>query len=318
MRIALASVFLILLSLSASAQEATPEITAEAEALRLRPFTLEIGDVSGAAPADWTELQAGSYIRDDGEADQTYILHISAEGASLAELIDPFLEAYGLESLPESSESHESTLFTWSIHSFDYTPIDTDLLLRVDIGIAEAENRVYVVILQGFPEENEFLHAEVFIPAMDYFGLPLELIQEALGYESLSPLRLDSFGIETLYPLMWQEVNVGSYMRMEDENDLTTIIIQSSPDLEATAFAELLLETIGLPPELPESSESYEGSTLTWAIYEIDYQGYKLLLATAEDENLAYLVVMLCSAEEAESLRASLLVPVLDATKPIE
>jgi hypothetical protein len=318
MRVALASFLLIVLSLSAYAQEATPEITAEAETLRLRPFTLEIGDVSGAAPADWTELQAGSYLRDDGDADQTYILHISAEGASLADLIDPFLEAYGIESLPESSESHESTLFTWSIHSFDYTPIDTDLVLRVDIGIAEAENRVYVIILQGFPDDNEFLHSEVFIPAMDFFGLPLDVIQEALGYESLSPISLESFGIETVYPLMWQEVNPGSYMRMQDENDLTTVIIQSSPDLEASAFAELLLETIGLPPELPESSESYEGSELTWAIYEIDYQGYKLVLATAEDENLAYLVVMLCSAEEAESLRESLLVPILDATKPIE
>jgi hypothetical protein len=318
MRIALASFFLIVLSLSASAQEATPEITAEAEALRLRPFTLEIGDVSGAAPADWTELQAGSYLRDEGDADQSYILHISAEGASLADLIDPFLEAYGIESLPESSESHESTLFTWSIHSFDYTPIDTDLVLRVDIGIAEAENRVYVIILQGFPDDNEFLRAEVFIPAMDFFGLPLDVIQEALGYESLSPISLQSFGIETVYPLMWQEVNPGSYMRMQDENDLTTVIIQSSPDLEASTFAELLLETIGLPPELPESSESYEGSELTWAIYEIDYQGYKLVLATAEDENLAYLVVMLCSAEEVESLRESLLVPILDATRAIE
>ena len=63
-------------------------------------------------------------MREESETDQTYILHVAAEGVAAAELIDPFLAAYELESLPESSESHESPILAWAIYSFDYQPSD--------------------------------------------------------------------------------------------------------------------------------------------------------------------------------------------------
>jgi hypothetical protein len=317
MRTLIVTILLFLFSLSIQAQEATPESTVESEEnLPLRTFTLEIGEVSGVAPADWTELQAGAYLRD--ENGQTYILHVSAEGVAADELTDPFLAAYELESLPENSETYQASLMDWLIYSFDYRPIDTDLLLTVDMAVAEVENRVYVVILQSFPQDNESLRSQVFFPALDYFGLPLATIQEELGYEALSPVTLTNFGIESAYPMNWQEVNIGSYTRGNSQEDLTTLIIQSSPDLEAVVFAELLLETIGLPPELPEEVESYEGDSLNWSLYSVDYQAYRLVLATAEDEQLSYLVVLLCLAEEVEDLRNGVLLPVLDATKPID
>jgi hypothetical protein len=317
MRTLTLTMLLILFSLSLQAQEATPESTVEAEEnLPLRTFTLEIGEVSGVAPADWAELQAGAYLRD--ENGQTYILHVSAEGVEANELIDPFLAAYELESLPESNVTYQASLMDWLVYSFDFRPIDTDLLLTVDMAVAEEDSRVYLVILQTSPQENELLRSQVFFPALDYFGLPLATIQEKLGYEALSPVTLTDFSIESAYPINWQEVNLGSYMRGSSEEDLTTLIIQSSPDLEAAAFAELLLETIGLPPELPEAVEAYEGDSLIWSLYSVDYQAYRLILATAEDEQLAYLVVLLCLEEEVENLRNGVLLPVLDATKPID
>jgi hypothetical protein len=319
MRKMLALLLLLLIGWSLHAQEATPESTSEAErGVPLRTFTLEIGDLSGAAPADWTELQAGAYLRNEDEADQSYILHVSAEGVAVAELIEPFVAAYELESLPESRESYEASLLTWTIYSFDYSPTDMDLLLRVDMAVAEDESRVYVVLLQTFPQDNELLRSQIFFPALDYFGLPLATIQEALGYEALEPVTLTSFGIESAYPISWQEVKTGSYMRGRSDEDLTTLIIQSSPDLEAVAFAQLLLETIGLPPELPEEVEVYEGDDLSWSLYSIDYEDYRLLIASAEDGQLSYLVVLLGLTEEIENLRNGVLLPVLDVTKPID
>lgn len=297
------------------AQEATEEAT---ETLRLRPFTLAFGDVSGAAPALWDELQAGAYIRDDGDIDNTYIIHASAEAVPAAELVDPFLAAYEIDSLPESTETYASSLLTWDIYSFEYNPPDFNLL--VDLAVAELENRVYLVILQSYPEENLQLRDQAFFPALDNFGLPLAEIYESLGYEALSPLELSSFNTISAYPTAWEAVNEGSYMRRETAEDLTTLIIQSSPDLEAPAFAQLLLETLQLPTELPENPESFETSVFDWTIYQLDFSRdieLSLLIALAEDEQRSYMVVLLTLAEEAESLRETVLLPVLDSTKSL-
>lgn len=303
----------LLLALPLSAQESTPEAE---EGLRLRPFTLAVGDVSGVAPADWEELQAGSYLRGEGDTDQTYILHVSAEGVPLEELVDPFVGAYELESLPESTESYQTELFDWAIHSFDYSP-SPEQALRVDMALTAYQNRVYLVLLQSFADENTLYREQVFFPSLDYFGLPIATIRENLGYEALTPITIETYAVESAYPASWEEYNVGAFMR----EDTATLIVQSSPDLTGIQFAQTLLETLGLPADLPEEFDIHEADVLDWTIYQIDFTAnydLSLLIAIAEDEQRSYMVVLLCLTEEAGLLRDSVLLPVLDATRPLE
>jgi hypothetical protein len=305
-------VLVLLMSLPLSAQEATPEAE---ETLRLRPFTLPIGNVSGVAPAGWEELQVGSYLRGEGDTDQTYILHVAAEGVPLAELVDPFIAAYGLTSLPESSESYQSSLLDWTIYSFDFMPTP-EQNLRVDLATTEYENRVYLVLLQSFVDDNALYREQVFMPALEYFGLPIATIRENLGYEALTPVVLQTYAIESAYPISWSVQSPGSYMR----EDSATLLIQTSPDLTALEFVQQLLDSLSVPLDLPEEFENYEAN-LDWTIYQIDFVAnyeLSLLIALAEDENLSYMIVLLCLTEEADILKDSVLLPVLDATRPLE
>jgi hypothetical protein len=312
---------LFLLAIPTIAQEATEETPAEL--IQLAAFTLSNINMSGIYPADWDEIQVGAYIRNGGDSNTTYILHLAQTHSSLEALIAPILSALQLEELPEASATYDTSVFAWTLYKVAYSPAELEgETLFVDIATAEIDDAVYLILLQSNPDEYEILHEQVFLVALDAFGLPLETIIAEYHIPTLENITLSKFGIETAIPIDWQEVASGSYMRAENQQDITTLLIQTSPDLQAEAFAELLLERLGLPVQLPETDTIYETDNWLWSLYliEVNAQGglpVTFQIAIAQDEQFAYLVVLLSFNEEAEGLRETVIFPVLDATQAL-
>lgn len=314
-------VLLLVLTLTTVAQEATQE--PDSEIIEFATFTLTNTEMNGIYPSDWGEIQSGAYIRDDGGLNTTYILHLALMDSSLEELIAPILPALQLEALPEAIESYESSVLTWTLYRVEYSPPELEgEILIVDFATAESDDAAYLILLQTNPDEYEMLHEQVFLAALDAFGLELEAIIAEYNIITLENVIVSEFGIESSVPMDWQEVASGSYMRAENQQDITTLLIQTSPDLDAETFAGLLLENLDLPTELPEINSRYETDNLSWGLYllELDAQGTPVTfqIAIAQDEQFAYLVVLLSFSEEVEDLRESVLLPVLDATQPLD
>lgn len=306
--------------MSVSGQEATEE--APVESIQFAAFTLPNLLLNGIYPAGWEEVQAGAYVRND-ELNTTYILHLGEKDTSLDGLIAPILPSVQLEKLPEPIEIYESAMLEWTLYNFEYSPSELEgENLQVDLATAENDDGAYLILLQTMPDDYESLHEQVFMPALDAFGLPLEIIFEEYNITTLEHIIIDEFGIESAIPDDWQQIAVGSYMRAANQQDITTLLIQTSPDLTAEAFANLLLDSLGLSVDLPESDTIHETDYLSWSIYliEVNSQGVDITfqIATAQDEQFAYLVVLLNFSEETPILQDTVLLPILDMTKAIE
>jgi hypothetical protein len=320
-KLAIFLILLLALTLTTVAQEATEE--PNLEIIKFDSFTLINTEMNGIYPLDWDEIQSGAYIRNDEGLNTTYVLHLALMDSSLEELIAPILPALQLEELPEASQTYDSSVMIWTLYRIEYSPpeLEGDSLI-VDLATAESDDAVYLILLQTNPDEYDNLHEQVFLATVDAFGLSLETIIAEYKITTLESVTITEFGIDSSVPLDWREVASGSYMRVGNQQDITTLLIQTSPDLDADIFAELLLESLGLPSELPEIERIYETDNLSWSLYRLEFtaQGIPVTfqIAIAQDEQLAYLVVLLSLDEEAEDLRETVFLPVLDATQAIE
>ncbi len=316
------SVIIVLLIVgTVFAQEVTPEATEKAPTdIVFSTFTLSEPEISGIAPADWDEVLPGSYLNLEDESNSTYILHFATSEMSLNEQLEPILASFLQEALPDESEDYESEDYTWNIYTFEYMPSEESEPLVVDIATAERGVLALVVVLQSTPENYEHLHDRLFLPSIDYFGQPLDMIQANLELDRLTPETIEAFGIDTVIPVGWENANPGSYVRGDLQVDPTTLLIQTSPDLSEDEFRDLFLERLNIADA--GDGESYDSDTLEWTIYTIDIEIEESLLtwqiATASDANFAYLVVVFSFTDERDTLRESVLLPVLDDTRQSE
>jgi len=301
-----------------STPEATPESTPPAEPeMTLVPFTLVSPSISGLRPADWREASPGVYLREDGQ-NTTYLVHLSEPDSTREELLPSLLESIGQDALPDESELVSGEAFDWEVYQMFYIPEGFEEEFSVFIAFAETETAVHVILLQTPIDEADMLREMVFDPALENYGLPLSEIYAGLGLIPLEAVTVSDFDLQTAIPAEWQEVNPGSFVRAHFQGDITTLLIQTSPDLSAEEFGVLLLERLGIATEFPEQSEMFETEYLTWTLYtfEVDAEGQLLTFqfALAEDDTYAYLAVLLSTAEEADVLEENLFLPILQAT----
>jgi len=299
-----------------------PETTQEApSALSLEAFSMPPNGIRGIAPVAWDELQPGTYIRDDAaDINTTYIVYIANPGLTVAEAIEPLLAPLQLESLPESSGAYAGGAFDWTLYDVIYTPAELDgEALRVTLAIAESDDSVTIIVLQGQPQEFDALLETVLTPALDVFGLPLEDINTYLGIPSLTTRTIEAYDIEAQIPSDWREVNPGAYMRAQDAEDFTTLLVQSSPDLDERDFAALLLETLDMDVDLPDKGDAIDSDSLMWTHYRLDFEAQDvpvtMQIATASDDDRTYMVALLSDGAEAEVLYDEVLLPVVTSIR---
>ena len=275
--------------------------------------------IYGVVPAEWDEIQPGAAIRIEETGDNlTYLLHLAIPGATIDEAIEPLLTPLGLDELPGSGGDYEGGYYTWTLYDVQYEPEQLEgETLSVIIATAEDEAGAYIIVLQSLPDEIDDLYLNVMRPALDTFGLSRDDITTYLELDDFIYVDIPEFGISVDVPTQWTNVNPGAYMRVADETDFTTLLIQTAEDIDEREFADLLRESVGVPFDLPENGEVYALDNFDWLVYELDFDAQEtqvtLVIATASDETFTYLVALLALSEEADALRDNVLLPILES-----
>jgi CubicO group peptidase (beta-lactamase class C family) len=174
---------------------AETEAQAESTALEFEPFTNEAMGIQGIVPLGWQEVAPGVYARGDGPADLVSLIQQAALGMTTEQISGLLKTQLGIEQLPESTGSLETTARTWDLYEIDVEAPGVGSV-KVDLALAETEAGTYVVLLQALPGEYEDLHDSVFLPAVEALA-PLTDQEEGKGARYEHPEGLFSVPIPT-------------------------------------------------------------------------------------------------------------------------
>lgn len=185
-RLAKYSIILLVLAalnavVPAWAQDATPETTAEATegVIILVPHSDEGYGIESVVPDGWTDGGNGVFLRQNDAADVTVLAQQSAPLNPDA-LLEALLPQLGLTEAPESVGTYPGLGLEWTLYQVDANV--GSMSLRVDLALAAAEGKTYIVLLQTSPDDYEALHTSVFLPTLDAFAPMVEATPEAVPY----------------------------------------------------------------------------------------------------------------------------------------
>jgi hypothetical protein len=146
---------LILSAFTAVAQDTT---------VILSPYTDEVFSIQGVIPDGWTKAAPGIYARGQSASDAALIAQQSA-AAPVDAVVQSLLPQLQLEALPESSGTVETAALTWTVYQADVSAGGVTVV--VDLALAEADGKTYIVLMQSAPDEYDALHEAVFVPALE-------------------------------------------------------------------------------------------------------------------------------------------------------
>jgi hypothetical protein len=98
--------------------------------------------------------------------DLTTLVQQAAPGMTAADITAALLPQLGIEELPDSLGSRETTTLTWDLYEIEVQVPGVGAVV-VDLALAEADGTAYVVLLQAMAEEHDELHEGVFLPAVE-------------------------------------------------------------------------------------------------------------------------------------------------------
>lgn len=137
----------------------------------------------------------------------------------------------------------------------------------------------------------------------------------------LVPYTDTQLGISGVTPEGWEQVNTGTWTRGQSSLDQTALLQFASPNATSAQFASAILPQLGVTAT-PKSTGDYKTPALTWKLYQTDstVQGQNLSVAwaTADQNGIGYLVLMVTNPNEMEGLHKAVFLPVLDALKPLK
>jgi pimeloyl-ACP methyl ester carboxylesterase len=136
--------------------------TGEEDKVKLVPYASETFGLAGLAPEGWAEVAPGMLSR----GDLTTLVQQAAPGRTAADITAALLPQLGIEALPDSLGSRETTALTWDLYQIEVEVPGVGAVM-VDLALAEGEGTAYLVLLQAMAEEHEALHEEVFLPAVE-------------------------------------------------------------------------------------------------------------------------------------------------------
>lgn len=119
--------------------------------------------------------------------------------------------------------------------------------------------------------------------------------------------------VEGVVPETWTEAGPGVYTRGQSALDQTLILQQAVPGFTADSLISLLGGQLGLEGT-PAVSGSFETDALTWSLYESELQGLPVDIGVAEDDNYAYVVMLVSSgSDERDFLYTAVFQPAMEA-----
>lgn len=133
---------------------------------------------------------------------------------------------------------------------------------------------------------------------------------------SFEPFSVAEYGLEGVRPAGWTEVALGAYARLNTAADPVAFLVETVP-----LSAPELLEYITARAELgasPERLRQVEANGLVWDFYQIELQGITMDLVLAENATVTYFVQLYSTGSEHDALYEAVLLPAIDALRPVE
>lgn len=132
------------------------------EEIVLVPFIDEGYDITGVQPEGWEALGQGLYTPDRAGA---VLMALQAAPATLDQVLSALQPQLGLTSAPEPVGETVTETFTWTLYQIDVN-VTAELLMRVDLALAETQGKTYIALLQAPADQYEALHETVFVPVL--------------------------------------------------------------------------------------------------------------------------------------------------------
>ena len=140
--------------------------------------------------------------------------------------------------------------------------------------------------------------------------------EEAVGEVDLVPFT-EEFGTITLdgvFPDGWTEQAPGAWARGDSGLDQTVLLQQAAPILNAVGLLNLLTTQFGLD-EPPPPTGTYSSPAGEFTLFDTVVTGVPAVIALADIDGGAILVMLSASPSEVDALRETILFPALDALR---
>ena len=171
----------LLLLLLAAAPAFAQDVTAGATpgVIVLVPHTDDTFGIESVIPDGWTGRGSGLFARAN-DPDDVALVAQQAAPLNMESLLNALLPQLAMTEAPEPVDTYAG-LLDWTLYQVDVDTAATTI--KVDLALAEAGGKTYLLLLQTSPEDYDDLHSSVFLPTLDAYGvLAVEVTEEAVPY----------------------------------------------------------------------------------------------------------------------------------------
>ncbi len=225
LRVLLVGALLMLLTLPLSIQ-AQSRVDEDVEMTTFA--NLDLG-VRGIRPVGWNQVQPGIFLRQRDPLDLTTLVQLSVPEVRADEVFELVQEQLNLPQLDDPDTTLETDALTWDVYTLSTE--SNNQTLTVDVGLAEDESRVYMVILRVNERFYANYHEKVFTPivqALQPFNLGLLELYTAPDESYSIPL-----------PESWTVTESEEYVTLNSpNNEVDMHLLTVSTDDPETAIAE--------------------------------------------------------------------------------
>jgi pimeloyl-ACP methyl ester carboxylesterase len=123
----------------------------------------------------------------------------------------------------------------------------------------------------------------------------------------------DQFGYTSLIPEGWSEISIGTYA--EGMTATTAIVQLAVPNSNIASMQQLLGGQFNID-EFPEPTTTVDANGLTWELYEVEVVGQSGDLALAEDDNGAYVILLISTPIDRDANYEAIFLPIVEAFVP--
>jgi uncharacterized protein len=131
-----------------------------------RPVEDALFGVSSVVPAEWQDLGSGTYGRGTPPQDLALIA-IQSAPVPADRLWPSLLPQFALDQVPEVRGELAAGRYLWTLYRFDVSL--GELVIAVELALAEDDGATHLVLLQSQPEEFDVLREQVLLPAIEAF-----------------------------------------------------------------------------------------------------------------------------------------------------
>ena len=300
----------------ASCLETMPKLTFRYPAgiTQLEAFTNEGLGLQGLVPSGWTEIQTGVYARMSSAVDPTALQIVLDKNASVQEILVDISSSYGQAEPPEPTSRHEANGLEWSLYAFEVQGYPWDLAL------AQSDLGSLILLISSSPEEHTAIYKDVFLPMVDALspltGASDQSENEAPVEGAFEPFSDPTMGIQGLTPTGWGKAGPGTFARGDSTDDITVLLMQAAP-VTAQDLLTTLSGQLGLSA-LPEVVGEQQANNLAWTFYVIQIDEVVRDIALAENEGVAYIIILRSAAAERPDLYETIFIPTVEALTGME